>query len=101
MTVDTTEVVNMIRKGDKIGVLVYLHNGGDPNARNHMGWTLLHLACMEGQTSVVEVLLDSGASANSCTTDMSTPLHRACLHGYKTIAELLIKKNAYINAQVR
>ncbi|KAK4328896.1 hypothetical protein Pmani_000705 [Petrolisthes manimaculis] len=89
----------MIRKGDKIGVLVYLHNGGDPNARNHMGWTLLHLACMEGQTSVVEVLLDSGASANSCTTDMSTPLHRACLHGYKSIAELLIKKSAYINAQ--
>ena len=42
--------------------MVYLRGGADPNARNHMGWTLLHLACLEGQTEVVEVLLDAGAS---------------------------------------
>ncbi|XP_045614420.1 uncharacterized protein [Procambarus clarkii] len=99
MTVDTSEVVTLLRKGDKVGVLVYLRNGGDPNARNHLGWTLLHLACVEGQTEVVEVLLDAGASVNSCTTDSCTPLHRASAQGYSAVVELLLKKNAYVNAQ--
>ncbi|XP_042208914.1 uncharacterized protein LOC121857104 isoform X2 [Homarus americanus] len=99
MTVDTSEVVNMLRKGDKVGVLVYLRNGGDANARNQLGWTLLHLACVEGQAQIVEVLLEAGASVNSCTTDMCTPLHRASSHGYSSCVELLLKKNAYVNAQ--
>ncbi|XP_037793440.1 uncharacterized protein LOC119588873 [Penaeus monodon] len=96
---DTSEVVGMIRQGDKIGVLIYLRKGGDPNARNQLGMNLLHVACLEGQEEVVEVLLDAGAKVNSCTTDMCTPLHRACIYGYKGIVELLLSKNAYINAQ--
>ncbi|XP_047485853.1 tonsoku-like protein [Penaeus chinensis] len=96
---DTSEVVGMIRQGDKIGVLIYLRKGGDPNARNQLGMNLLHVACLEGQEEVVEVLLDAGAKVNSCTTDMCTPLHRACIYGYKGIVELLLSKSAYINAQ--
>lgn len=54
-------MVANIRKGDKIGLLVYLHHGGDANARNTMGWTLLHIACFEGKTEIVQLLLDNGA----------------------------------------
>ena len=55
------EVVAQIRNGDKIGIMVFLHHGGDVNARNSMGWTLLHIACFEGRTEIVELLLDNGA----------------------------------------
>ena len=54
-------MVAQIRKGDKVGLRVFLKNGGDANARNSMGWTLLHLACFEGKTEIAEVLLDNGA----------------------------------------
>ncbi|XP_066980457.1 uncharacterized protein [Macrobrachium rosenbergii] len=99
MTVDITDIVRMIRSGDKMGIQIYLRKGGDPNARNQMCWTLLHLASFEGQAEIAEVLIDAGASVNSCTTDMSTPLHRGCAQGNRKAVELLVKKGAYINAQ--
>ncbi|KAK7023665.1 hypothetical protein SK128_011374 [Halocaridina rubra] len=89
----------MIRNGDRSGILAFLKKGGDPNARNQMCWTLLHLACFEGQREIAEILLDGGATVNSCTTDMSTPLHRACAQGNTSVVEMLLKKGAYINAQ--
>nr|XP_053650048.1 uncharacterized protein LOC128700721 [Cherax quadricarinatus] len=97
MTVDTSEVVSLLRKGDKIGVMIYLRHGGDPNARNHLGWTLLHLACVEVSDRSSSVLFS--CTVNSCTTDMCTPLHRASAQGYSAVVELLLKKNAYVNAQ--
>ncbi|XP_068219711.1 uncharacterized protein [Palaemon carinicauda] len=93
------EIVRMIRSGDKMGIQIYLRKGGDPNARNPMCWTLLHLAAFEGQTEIAEILIEAGASVNSCTTDMSTPLHRGCSQGNRKVVELLVKKGAYINAQ--
>ncbi|KAF2367448.1 Ankyrin repeat-containing domain [Trinorchestia longiramus] len=99
MTADINEVVAQIRKGDKIGLLVYLHHGGDANARNSMGWTLLHIACFEGKTEIVEILLDNGAQVNACTTDMATPLHRASSQGCRGAVAALLNKNAYVNAQ--
>ncbi|CAL4111335.1 unnamed protein product [Meganyctiphanes norvegica] len=99
MTVEMAAVMAMIRTGDHLGVRKYLRDGGDPNARNHMGYTLLHVACMEGKEKVVDILLEEGASVNSCTIDQTTPLHRAASHGHKNVTEILLNKNAYINAQ--
>ncbi|XP_076045342.1 uncharacterized protein LOC143027732 isoform X6 [Oratosquilla oratoria] len=99
MTVDTTEIVGQIRAGNAIGVSLYLRKGGDPDARNHHGWTLLQLAAAEGQGEVVKVLLEANAKVNCCTTDMCTPLHRCATHGYKQVAQYLLEKGAYINAQ--
>ena len=60
-----SDVVAMIRAGDHIGVRLFLKDGGDPNVRNSMNWTVIHVACIEGQTDIVQALVDSGASVSN------------------------------------
>ena len=62
----------MIRDGDKVGIMMYLRQGGDSNARNNIGWTLLHIACCEDQADIADMLLDAGAMVSKTVVGQPT-----------------------------
>ena len=41
-----------------------LNNGAEPNAKNPLGWTPLHIASQFSGTDVVSTLLQAGADCN-------------------------------------
>ncbi|CAN4109572.1 unnamed protein product [Withania somnifera] len=54
------------------------------------GDTALHLTCLYGHLSCVQLLLERGASLEAKDEDGALPLHDACAGGYTEIAQLLI-----------
>ncbi|KAI3822537.1 hypothetical protein L1987_10128 [Smallanthus sonchifolius] len=56
------------------------------------GDTALHLTCLYGHLSCVQLLLESGASVEAKDEDGGIPLHDACAGGYPEIVQLLIGK---------
>ena len=63
------------------------------------GHTPLHMAAERGWTSVVEVLVQSGAHVNVTDKVGGTPLYYAAWRGNITCVELLLKAGADIDAQ--
>jgi len=91
-------VVDAIRAGTLPTVRAYLRAGGDPERRDEMGSTLLHIAVLEGKLNIVSLLLRHGAQANATDAYGNTPMHIACLYGLKEIAELLLQYGADIDS---
>lgn len=54
------------------------------------GDTALHLACLYGHFSCVQLLLERGAAIEAKDEDGAIPLHDACAGGYVEIAQLLL-----------
>ncbi len=71
----------------------------NPSIRFEDGQTPLHIAAIQGQTGVVEYLIDRGASTKAKDISGSTPLHEAVRYGRTDIVKLLLKANANPNAQ--
>ncbi|PSS23636.1 Tankyrase-2 like [Actinidia chinensis var. chinensis] len=61
------------------------------------GDTALHLTCLYGYLSCVQLLLERGASLEATDEDGALPLHDACAGGFAAIVELLI--NSANNAE--
>lgn len=68
---------------------------------NIYGNTALHIACYNGQDSVVNELIDYGANVNQPNNNGFTPLHfaAASTHGALCL-ELLVNNGADVNVQV-
>jgi len=77
-----------------------LRAGADANLQTlppttFVGETALHLACQEGHTAVVSVLIAARADVNSVAhADGTTPLHVACIYDQVDIALLLLLAGA-------
>ncbi|KAJ0714444.1 putative ankyrin repeat-containing domain-containing protein [Helianthus annuus] len=56
------------------------------------GDTALHLTCLYGHLSCVQLLLERGASVEAKDEDGGIPLHDACAGGFMEIVQLLIGK---------
>lgn len=67
-------------------------------ARDALGRTSLHRACIEGALDVVKDLLNTGADTNATDNSQWTPLHCAAQHGHLKIAKLLIEHGADMNS---
>ena len=62
------------------------------NVKNGDRNTPLHIACKNGNTSIVKELLDSGAYVNRKGCNGDTPLSIAHERDYDEIIQLLLKK---------
>ncbi|KAM3928619.1 tonsoku-like protein [Leptodactylus fuscus] len=67
------------------------------NRRNEKGETVLHRACIEGNSKMVRSLLEKGHPLNPRDYCGWTPLHEACNHGHLDIVQLLLDRGAHIN----
>jgi ankyrin repeat protein len=82
--------------GCKEVVELLLAKNAEPNAKDHDGFTPLHMAA---SADVAGLLLAKGAEVNAKGKDGFTPLHTAARKGYKDVAELLLANGADVNAQ--
>ena len=56
---------------------------------NSFAWTPLHIACVDGHLSIVELLIDAGADLNKPDASGWKPREHAALRGHLVIAEKL------------
>jgi ankyrin repeat protein/tetratricopeptide (TPR) repeat protein len=75
-----------------------LARGGDINAKDENGWTLLHEAAHEGDIELVEMLLAKGADVNVKNDAGLTPLYYAVQENNAT-TELLLAKGADVGVR--
>ncbi|XP_076818597.1 uncharacterized protein LOC143464605 isoform X2 [Clavelina lepadiformis] len=63
-----------------------------------LGTSALHLACMNGHVSTVQLLTRAGISWDGRTKADKTPLHYAAQHGHSDVVTILLNLGANINA---
>ena len=66
------------------------------NVLNNEGQSVLHAACVYGDTEIVDILLRSNSNINQCDKAKKTPLFIACEEGYIDIVRLLIESKCEI-----
>lgn len=72
--------------GDLEFVSNALQKGFDINSKDDVGLTGLHVASIQGQPKMIELLLDKGAAISCRDVDGMTPLHFACENNHVQIA---------------
>jgi len=82
--------------GDKLQILRMLANGIEINVSNYDSRTALHLAASQGNTAVVEYLLEKKAEVNVKDRMGGTPLADALRHGHVQIQSLLRSAGAQL-----
>ncbi len=96
------ELVITVGRGDLAATQGLLAQGGDVNARDDEGDTLLMVAAKQGSLSVVQLLLKSGADVELRSLDYwhYTALARAAEAGHADVVEALLEAGADPNAKI-
>ena len=76
-------------EGHTAEVVRLLGEGADPNWQNGIGWTALHVACIDNRHQILTVLINSKANINIKDRNKDTPLHWACRDGSLECVHLL------------
>ena len=98
-TPSTLAMVHALKEHDLERVSQLLEQGADINERDLDGDTVLHVACYEGLTKVVQQLLGRYARPNATDKSGRTPLHVAAKRGHLDIVELLLDHRAKVLAK--
>ncbi|KAL7580386.1 hypothetical protein ACA910_004411 [Epithemia clementina (nom. ined.)] len=69
----------LVQQNDAAALRKVMEAGLSPDACEHDGITLVHLACQLGNKEVLAVLLEFDGSIEAVDEDGRTPLHLACL----------------------
>ncbi|KAG8528533.1 uncharacterized protein KY384_007451 [Bacidia gigantensis] len=81
------------RHGIKLNTKTY--SKGNDGERQFWGQaTALYLACSNGHSEIVQILLDAGASVDAANYSNRTPLMQAAKYGHKACAEKLLDHGA-------
>ncbi|CAM2862814.1 ankyrin repeat domain-containing protein [Legionella worsleiensis] len=76
-------------------VACLLQNGANPHKPNHLGWGALHLACLAGNYSIVQLLLNAPMHADTTFSPLGhTALHLTAEQDNLEIFKLLIQHRA-------
>ena len=70
-----------------------------PNATNHLGWSLLMLAALEGNVKIGTLLLDSGAETGTLNNFGESALSLAAHTGHLPFVKLLKSRGASGNVR--
>jgi ankyrin repeat protein len=76
----------------------YLQLGGDPQAKDNYGWTVLHAAVFCDSKELVQLLINKGVDVDAKASGM-TPIDKAIDNEDREIIELLIDGGVDINAK--
>ncbi|KAL8746481.1 MAG: hypothetical protein Q9184_007742 [Pyrenodesmia sp. 2 TL-2023] len=104
-----TGLLGAIQQGDDLLLEIAIEEGANVNAKGADGKAPLHLAAMQGNPDIVQLLIDHGADINIATSlrgdiqerkfnGQRTPLHWACDRGHESCVRLLVKHGADVNA---
>lgn len=95
-----TPLLTAVQHGDKALNIVelLLERGADPQDRDYVNRTALHLAAANKGAKTIELLLERGADANAQDDNQRTPLHAAVQYKCPVI-DLLLENGADIDTQ--
>ena len=85
---------DFFRKASAGDVQTCLLAGADPNARNWLDYTPLHLAARSGDARAIAALADGGADPNARNEYGRTPLHHAAWEGHAAAVDALREAGA-------
>lgn len=86
------------RNGDTDKVKSWLEGGGDINAADHEGDTMLRGACRGGQNAVLMILLkNEDLHLNVRDRDGRTPLMKAARRGHETTIRIMCAAKLKVN----
>ena len=95
-------LLGAVRTGNTEATLEHLAAGLDPNTvLDVSGATPLHIAAAEGDTELVDVLLEAGADLGARTRHGRTPLDVATAHGHTEAAAALHEASGTQSARQR
>lgn len=94
-----SSLLNCYKKNFVILFDFILENGFDVNAKGCENWSLLHLAVLRPNETVVKKLLKQGAKVNVKDNLGETPLHFAAKLSFSIIVKLLLKHKSDVNAR--
>eukprot|EP00903_Cladosiphon_okamuranus_P016688 g15385.t1 len=86
-------------RGDIHELTKWVTSGGDPNARDEEGWTLLHHATMHGREECVQLLLRQGARHDAVSIGGHTVLHLASANRHCDVVKMLVEAGARVNVR--
>lgn len=92
-----SDLMAAAQMGDAAKVGALLEHGADPNAKDKLGTTVLHLVALWGHADLAQILIAKGANVNAKDDERWTPLHVAAMKGHKGVVELLLGKGAGFN----
>lgn len=95
---DADKSIWMAAKNGEIDRLkAYLADGGNANARDDVGISLLSWAGMAGRDAAVDLLIENGVNLNAKDQNNRTALHGAAFMGRVAIVQRLLNAGAKIN----
>jgi ankyrin repeat protein len=96
----TGGLLTAVKRGEEEEVATCLERGADPDAmfRHRYRRPVLHIAAVCGNTTVLRLLLDNGASVHLRGPIGATALHCAAAAGHDDGVRLLLERGADINA---
>ena len=90
-TGDELQFLELLTSTPGINLMLVNHEGIAPcDVVDNDGNTLLHFACAEGNTALVELLVKNGANILKPDVHGDTPLHVACKHSKPDILKFLL-----------
>ena len=80
-------------------VSILIDAGADVNMKDHLGYSVLHLAAMKGDVKITKLLLNTNVTVDAMNDKHQTPLMLACQKAFSpAVCHLLCKNGASVEA---